>query len=702
MTIRRLSIVVIALLFVSGCLMSAIALVERQRVFDIHEMWLSDREANSPRAQLLREVREVIGYGGMIHQFKNYILRQDEPRIAVVENAIGVALRGLQAYERLDPSRAERDAIDAIRAVVLQYRANMDLAVGMAADGASVQEIDRAVAISDAPALEGLTTLAGAIRADRSNPDALTRADLLGNLRDAMGFGGFIHQFKNLVIRRDLSRVARVRAAAEEVSRALAAYRSLELSQEEAAALAAIERVVDAYVEALGTVRAMVADDRSAQQIDDAVRIDDGPAIEAFAVLQRADTNAGRQLTDLMGGSLVDIQQTMTIMSAGVAVTSLVIIVLVAWALRRRIVAPIDRLTRSMLRLADGDASTDAEDEALAGHAGQRDEIGRMAGALQVFRENTIRMQQLQAEADKAQEMAAAERRAAVQEMVAAVERELAQALTAVMGQATNMDETVTEMSRRADSMTTSANGAATAADQALSNAQVVAAAAEELAASIGEIGQQVSQSTDVANRSMTLAGETETIVRGLSDTADTIGTVVELIKRIAEQTNLLALNATIEAARAGEAGKGFAVVASEVKNLANQTARSTDEIAQQVDAVQKTSGQVAGAIKKVTETIGDMGAIAAAIAAAVEQQSASTREISRTIGQSAETSRETTERMTQVLDDAKESASLSMRVKATSGEVKGEVERLSAAVTRIVRTSTEDGVHGGRAEAPA
>ena len=702
-TIRRMSIAVIVLLLASGCLMSGIALVERQRVYSLHEMWLLDREANSQRAQLLREIREVIGYGGMIHQFKNYILRQDEPRVVVVENAIGVALRSLNAYEELNPSAAERDAIAAIRAVVLQYRANMDVAVGMVAAGAAIEEIDRAVAIDDAPALEGLVVLADAIRAGRSNPDALTRADLLGELRDAMGFGGFIHQFKNLVIRRDPARIERVETARETVGRTLADYGSLALSREETAALVAIEQVVDRYTATLGTVQGMIADGRTAAEIDDAVRVDDGPAIDALAVLQRADVDAGRRLTALIGGSLDEFQQTMTLMSAGIGGTSLLIIVLVTWILRRRIVLPIDRLTRSMLRLANGDASDAAEaanDEAVARRASQRDEIGRMAAALQVFRDNTVKVQTLQAEAERAEEVASARRRAAIQEMVTAVEREMEQALTAVMGQAGNMNQTVAEMSGRADRMTASADGAATAAGQALSSAQTVAAAAEQLAASIGEISRQVTHSTAVANRSITLAGEAQTIVGGLSETAGKIGTVVELIRRIAEQTNLLALNATIEAARAGDAGKGFTVVASEVKNLANQTARSTEEIAQQIEAVQEATGQMANAIEKVTDTIGEMGTVATTIASAVEQQSASTQEISRTIDESADTSRKTTERITEVLAEAKDSAALSTRVEAASEAVNSEVERLSAAVTRIVRTSTEETDHRDRADA--
>ncbi len=693
MTIRRLSIFVIVLLLASGCLMSGIALVERQKVYNLHDMWLMDREANSHRAQLLREIREVVGYGGMIHQFKNYVLRHDEHRVAVVENAIGVALRNLEEYENLGLSVAERDAVEAIRDVIRQYREGIDVAVAMVAEGATVDEIDGAVIVNDTPALDGLITLAEAIRADRSNPEGLTRADLLGELRDAMGFGGFIHQFKNLVIRRDIARIERVETARQAVDATLAAYRSLPITQEETAALTAIEGVADRYTGTLNTIRRMIDEGRSAVEIDAVVRIDDGPAIEALAALQRADIDAGRQLIVLIGNALSEFERTMTVMSAGIAGTSVMIIALVTWILRRRIVRPVDQLTHSMQRLAGGDASPagDGNDEAIAYRASRNDEIGRMAAALEVFRENTLKIQKLQADAERAEVEATAQRKHAIQHMVGAVEREMEKALTAVMGQAAEMDTAVEDMSGLNDRMAVCSDGAAEAADLALSNAQTVAAAAEELHASIGEIGRQVTHSTAVADRSMTLASEAQATVGGLSQTAEQIGTVVELIRRVADQTNLLALNATIEAARAGEAGRGFAVVAGEVKSLANQTARSTEEIAQQVEAVQGISRQVADAIGNVTETIGDMNTVATAIATAVDQQTNATQEISRTIDRSAHASRETTERMTEVRNEAKEAATLSLRVKAASGEVNAEAQRLSDAITRIVRTSTDE-----------
>src|SRR6201990_3435375 len=114
------------------------------------------------------------------------------------------------------------------------------------------------------------------------------------------------------------------------------------------------------------------------------------------------------------------------------------------------------------------------------------------------------------------------------------------------------------------------------------------------------------------------------------------MGTAQSSTPNLPRLTNLLALNATIEAARAGEAGKGFAVVAGEVKALATQTAKATEEIADQIQAIRGATGAPSGAIREIGTTIGQIDEIATTIAAAVEEQGGSTKEIARSVQQAA------------------------------------------------------------------
>jgi methyl-accepting chemotaxis protein len=157
------------------------------------------------------------------------------------------------------------------------------------------------------------------------------------------------------------------------------------------------------------------------------------------------------------------------------------------------------------------------------------------------------------------------------------------------------------------------------------------------LSASISEISRQLDRTSEEVRGALSVSQATNSEIAALAQAAQKIGDVVELIRDVAGQTNLLALNATIEAARAGAAGRGFAVVASEVKSLAVQTAKATEEIAGQIQAVQASATDAVSAIRRITERMDEINRSTSSVAASVEQQNAATSQILQNVAGAAQ-----------------------------------------------------------------
>jgi len=355
-----------------------------------------------------------------------------------------------------------------------------------------------------------------------------------------------------------------------------------------------------------------------------------------------------------------------------------IVLIVVAFGLGRSISRPIQKLSGGMRALANGDLTVAVEGTS------RRDEIGVMAGAVQVFKDSLIAKRE--ADATAAVEAEAKARRA---EMLQALTTEFERNISALTGKlaasANEMESTAETMARVADHTNTQTVSVASAADQTSANVQTVAAATEELSISIREISSQVTESSRIATQAVEEAKRTDATVQTLSAMAEKIGTVINLIQNIASQTNLLALNATIEAARAGEAGKGFAVVASEVKDLASQTSKATDEIGAQIGAIQAATQDAVTAIQNIAKTISEMSQISTMIAAAMEEQGAATGEISRNVQDAAKGTELVTGSIEEVKTGASETGAAASQVLTAAQELARESSTLGHEVDRFL-----------------
>ena len=315
------------------------------------------------------------------------------------------------------------------------------------------------------------------------------------------------------------------------------------------------------------------------------------------------------------------------------------------------------------------------------------DGVGDLARSVDMFKQSFIEIEALQATQEKAQIQATAEKKQIMSQTADNFEDSVGGVVEDITHTMTDFHETAQIMAQSAHQTETKTAYVVDASSEAASNIQTVASAIEELTASIQEISQQVTQASQIASEAADQADHTNQKILGLAESTQKISEVVGLITDIAEQTNLLALNATIEAARAGEAGKGFAVVASEVKNLASQTARATQESSKQISDVQSLTNDSVAAIATITETIKNVDHVASAIATAVEQQMAATQEIAHNIELASHGTQQINDHIQDVSQATNETGLNAQNMKTATLELGNKATKLQIEIEKFLMT---------------
>jgi len=388
---------------------------------------------------------------------------------------------------------------------------------------------------------------------------------------------------------------------------------------------------------------------------------------------------------------------------------SLVLVIfLFSWAITASIMGPLRRLQEELTELSKGNYDKPVTDR---DHA---DGIAAMARAAEFLRENSLETERLRVEAEEqrsareaeeraneqrkieeearaheadlaARQQAEEERRQMQNELAAAFENEVSGVIQSLSGSVAELQMAADTMSEAIEETTREVAAAAAATDATSQDMHSVADATEGLTGAIGEIRTQVEQANSITTNAMDVAKDAEGKVQSLSGASDRISEVIHLINDIAEQTNLLALNATIEAARAGEAGKGFAVVASEVKSLANQTARATQEIEEQVNAMQDATRGTVDAVGSIHKTINQVSEISGMIAAAVVEQEASTGEIGRSVSNASQGTANLSHNVGRVQEMSEKSAGAAKVVSESSGGLTEQASVLEQSVNNFL-----------------
>lgn len=341
----------------------------------------------------------------------------------------------------------------------------------------------------------------------------------------------------------------------------------------------------------------------------------------------------------------------------------------------QRVTGPIAELSEASDRIATGE--TDLE----LPSSGRDDEIGVLVTALNVMQH----AQKEAAEKQQAEHQTHIERQEEIQrereesrrkqsELLQSLADQFEQMVGKVAGEVAatsdQMHAASAELASHVEASSSSVSHANANLKEASAGITGAAAASDEFALSINEVSRQATNSSESARKVAEAVSEADGTVTALTGAAERISQIIEVIAGIANRTNLLALNASIEAARGGEAGRGFAVVASEVKELAIQTGRATQEVEVLIRQMQDSTVESVSALRIVSQEVIALETTATAIASAVDQQALAGQDLAQSIDMAARNTRDVSDTVDGVDQVTRGSGATAAEVQASSANL--------------------------------
>lgn len=403
------------------------------------------------------------------------------------------------------------------------------------------------------------------------------------------------------------------------------------------------------------------------------------PAVDAVVAIGSATSEA---MSEIVRARLSHANQLLVINSL-LGLFSFLVIGQMFLLMQARLIRPVRQLVDSISDLSRGNLNKEIVLK------GKKDEIGEIASALENLRKEGLKARQAEQERMREQEVRA-RRGQHIEQIIRQFNESFSNALDQALKISREVNVGARQLHEAAEKVRTQSEFVDQSSEQATHNVQTVASASEELAASIHEINNQIEQSRMLSEEAVQKSRETSAKVNSLSESAARIDTVRQLITDIAEKTNLLALNAAIEAARAGEAGKGFNIVASEVKDLAKQTADATSEIDRQIRAMEMDTREVVEGSETIESFISRVNEAIATIASAAEQQSAATQEISRSVQDAAAGNRQVNDGTAEVRRVAEETNEMAARMLNLAEDLDSQGRRLKQDVSEFLKDVRE------------